>query len=198
MDSNGPHYASVIICKTLNEIFFTSHKLSPNKFKQFEDFEGKTLAISIKEPDFDIQLVFKSGIPSFVTDKLETPNTIFQTRWKEIPGLLFDGQGGSNYFIEGDNYFLEELANTLKSMKPDFLELISPITGEKNIIRLSEQIKFVITVLNSIAESTSQKTQETLSDYFANTEKLDQSINQLDQLKNRVARLNAAIRQLEK
>ena len=68
----------------------------------------------------------------------------------------------------------------------------------KNIIRLSEQIKFVITVLNSIAESTSQKTQETLSDYFANTEKLDQSINQLDQLKNRVARLNAAIRQLEK
>ena len=83
MDSNGLNYASVIICKSLNEIILAIHKLDPNKFKQFEDFEGKTLAINIKDPDFRIQLVFQSGIPSFVSDNLETPNTIFQTQWKE-------------------------------------------------------------------------------------------------------------------
>lgn len=198
MDSNGLNYASVIICKSLNEIILAIHKLDPNKFKQFEDFEGKTLAINIKDPDFRIQLVFQSGIPSFVSDNLETPNTIFQTQWKEIPGLLIDSRGGRNYFIEGDNYFLEELASTLKSMKPELLELISPLTGGKNSIRLSAQINFVISILNSFEESATQKTQDTLSEYFANKTKLDQSISQVDQLKNRVERLNVAIGQLEK
>ena len=198
MDSNELNYASVIICKSLNEIILAIHELDPNKFRQFEDFEGKTLAINIKDPDFSIQLVFQSCIPSFVSDNLETPNTIFQTQWKEIPGLLIDSRGGSNYFIEGDNYFLEELASTLRSMKPELLELISTLTAEKNRFRLSAQINFVISILNSFEESATQKTQDTLSEYFANTAKLDQSISQVDQLKNRIDRLNVAIGQLEK
>ena len=198
MDSNGPNYASVIICKFLNEVIFTLHKLNHDKFKQFEDYDGKILEIHIIDPDISIQLVFRSDRPAFISDKQEAPNTILRTQWKHIPRLLFQSQDGSGYFIEGDSYFLEELINSVKSMRPELHNLITPFIGEKSFISISERLNFMASIFSSIEETSVQATQKKLSEYFAGTKTFEQSVIQLNQLKSKVDRLNAVIGQLEK
>ena len=198
LDSNGSNYASVIICKFLNEVIVALHKLNHDRFKPLEDYDGKILEIHIIDPEVSIQLVFRPDRPVFISDKQEAPNTILRTQWKHIPRLLFQSQDSSRYLIEGDSYFLEELINSVKSMRPELHNLITPFTGEKPFISISERLNFLASIFSSIEETSVQATQETLSEYFASTKTFEQSVIQLNQLRNKVDRLNAAIRQLEK
>ncbi len=197
MDRNLPNYSSVIISNFFNEIIFAIHKLNPGIFEKFRHYEGKILEFRLSKPDISIQLFFRSDRPEFISDRRETPNTILRTQWENIPRLLVENQENVGYFIEGDSYFLEELVNTMKSMRHEIFESLIPFASEKSAIHLFEKINFLISIVNSIEETTVQATQETLSEYFTDKEKFNQSLIQLDHLKNRVERLDATIKHLQ-
>ena len=127
----------------------------------------------------------------------QTPNTILQTQWKDLPNLIFSKQLNTSIYIEGDHYLLEELRKSINTTKSDLGESIQKLIGEETIYSSAERLKLLIGIFKSIDETATAGIQESASDYFTNREHFIQLTLKLDSLRNRVDRLSAVIKQLD-
>ena len=197
MDNHKPKYLSSIVSKIFNEIVFGITKNDPEILKHFESYNGKIVQINFDDNDTSIQLIFDSTGPKFTACNFQTPHTILQTQWKDLPNLIFSKQLNTIIYIEGDHYLLEELRKSINTTKSDLGESIQKLIGEETIYSSAERLKLLIGIFKSIDETATAGIQESASDYFTNREHFIQLTLKLDSLRNRVDRLSAVIKQLD-
>ena len=197
MDNHKPKYLSSTVSKIFNEIVFGIIKNDPEVLKHFESYSGKIIQINFDDNDTSIQLIFDSSGPKFTACNFQTPNTILQTQWKDLPNLIFSKQLNTSIYIEGDHYLLEELRKSINTTKSDLGESIQKLIGEETIYSSAERLKLLIGIFKSIDETATAGIQESASDYFTNREHFIQLTLKLHSLRNRVDRLSAVIKQLD-
>lgn len=201
--SEGTRGLDSVLADALADLANRSLELDPAHRARLAALEGRRVQLTAQLPQpmgsRDFALTVAHQQLRFFPHAPESPNVIVRGTPADLAAWLFGAEGSarSRLAIDGDVAVLGELRAALTAFRPDLGTPLQRLLGPDFAQAALGTAELALATLRSVLEGAGHGVRDSAARSFAERESADRFLDELDDLRLRVDRLNARIREQE-
>lgn len=182
----------------------TALRLDPETFKRLDSFSGKVIAIELRGFNLNLYLIPGSDGIGLMTQYAGTPDTVLSGTPLALARMALGPNASQVLFagevtIHGDVETGQRFKRLLDDLDIDWEEHLSRITGDITAHKLGDLLRTTIAwsqqAINQLGQNTAEYWQQEARD-LPTPQSVNQYMEEIDRLRDDVARLDARITRL--
>lgn len=169
----------------------------PDISAHLQKLAGRTLEVNVEFPPHTWHLIFEADEVRVRPGPADAPNVIISG---SVPALAnwLTTQQGKDVRVDGDVAVLMQLAAFVEKVKPDPSAVLTAVFGAQRAAQLAAMTDSGLKGIKSAVEGVSKSVRQNAGEQFVNEPALHELLSGIDELRLRVDRLAANVRQRER